>query len=152
LGELIFLEHRLEALATSYSAQISQEIRGIRVTITNPFQDTVTMEQDRSLTGGYRFNANAELTVEDLGAHVTARLYELSREHCRLHVSNPFPVGTQVLVKIYAWPHFLQVHGTICHSDVNGVAVAFSEIESRYVAVLNACLLEIEQKESDGCD
>jgi hypothetical protein len=110
------------------------------------------MEPDHSLTGGYRFNAHAELTVEDSGAHVTVRLYELSREHCRLHVSNPFPVGTQVLVKIYAWPHFLQVHGTICHSDVNGVAVAFSEIESRYVAVLNACLLEIEQKESDGCD
>ena len=108
------------------------------------------MEQDRSLARGYRFNAHAELTVENSGTHVTARLYELSREHCRLHVSNPFPVGTTVLVKIYAWPHFLQVHGTICRSDLNGVAVAFSEIESCYVSVLNACLLEIEQKESDG--
>jgi hypothetical protein len=108
------------------------------------------MEQDRSLAQGYRFNAHAELTVEGSGARVTARLYELSREHCRLHVSNPFPVGTAVLVKIYAWPHFLQVRGTICRSDLNGVAVAFSEIESRYVSVLNACLLEMEQKESDG--
>jgi hypothetical protein len=137
-------------LAIFYSAQISQEIRGIRVTITNPFQDTVIMEQVRSLAQGYRFNAHAELTVEGSGARVTARLYELSREHCRLHVSNPFPVGTAVLVKIYAWPHFLQVRGTICRSDLNGVAVAFSEIESLYVSVLNACLLEMEQKESDG--
>jgi len=109
------------------------------------------MEQDRGLTLAYRFNAHAELTVESSGAHVTARLFELSREHCRLHLSNPPPVGTAVLVKIYAWPHFFQVHGTVCHSDPNfGIAVAFSEIEPRYVSVLNACLQEMEQKESNG--
>jgi hypothetical protein len=37
------------------------------------------------------------------------------------------------------------------NSDPNlGVAVAFSEIDPRYVSVLNACLLEMEQKESNG--
>jgi len=109
------------------------------------------MEKDRGLTPGYRFNAHAELTVENSGPHVTARLCELSREHCRLQVSNPSPVGTAVLVKIYAWPHFFQVHGTVCQSDPNfGVAVTFSEIEPRYVSVLNACLLEMEQKEGNG--
>ncbi len=109
------------------------------------------MEQDRRLTRAYRFSAHAELTVENSGPHVTARLCELSREHCRLQVSNPSPVGTAVLVKIYAWPHFFQVHGTVCQSDPNfGVAVAFSEIEPRYVSVLNACLQEMEQKESNG--
>ncbi len=107
------------------------------------------MEQDRSLTRAYRFSAHAGLTVENSGDHVTARLFELSREHCRLNVSNPSPVGTAVLVKIYAWPHFFQVHGTVSHSDPNlGVIVAFSEIEPRYVSVLNACLVEMEQKES----
>jgi len=51
-------------------------------------------------------------------------------------------------VKIYAWPHFLQVQGKVCRSDSNfGVAVAFGQIESRYVSVLNACLLEAEQKQ-----
>jgi hypothetical protein len=91
------------------------------------------------------------LTVENSGAHVTARLYELSREHWRLQVPNPPRVGTAVLVKIYAWPHFFQVHGRVRQSDPNfGLAVAFSEIEPRYVSVLDACLLEMEQKESNG--
>jgi len=108
------------------------------------------MEQDRGQTRGYRFSAHAELTVESSGTHVTARLCELSREHCCLHVPNPSPVGTAVLVKIYAWPHFFQIHGTICQCDPDFVAVAFSEIEPRYVSVLNDCLLEIEQKESNG--
>jgi hypothetical protein len=109
------------------------------------------MEQDRGLTLAYRFNAHAELTVESSGAHVTARLLELSCGHCRLHLSNPPPVGTAVLVKIYAWPHFFQVHGTVSQSDPNfGVAVTFSEIEPRYVSVLNTCLLEMEQEEGNG--
>jgi hypothetical protein len=108
------------------------------------------MQRDRGLTRAYRFSAYAELTVEDSGAHVTARLYELSRGHCRLQISNPPPVGTTVLVKIYAWPHFFQVHGTVWQSDPSVVAVAFGEIEPRYVSVLNVCLLEIEQKESEG--
>ncbi|MCU1239700.1 MAG: hypothetical protein JWO71_426 [Candidatus Acidoferrum typicum] len=109
------------------------------------------MEQDRSPTRAYRFSAHAELTVENSGAHVTARLCELSRENCRLLVSNPSPVGTAVLVKIYAWPHFFQVYGTVYQSDPNfGVAVAFSEIEPRYISVLDACLREMEQKESNG--
>jgi hypothetical protein len=109
------------------------------------------MEKDRSLTRAYRFSAHAELTVEDSGPPVTARLYELSREHCRLEVSNPCPVGTAVLIRIYAWPHFFQVHGTVRQSDHNfGVAVAFDEIEPRYVSALDACLLEMEQKDTNG--
>jgi hypothetical protein len=112
------------------------------------------MEQNRGLTRAHRFDAHAELTVEESGersgVHVTARLYELSREHCRLEVSNPLPVGTAVLVKIYAWPHFLQVHGVVCDSDPNIVAITFGEIEPRYASVLNACLLEIKQKEGNA--
>jgi hypothetical protein len=89
------------------------------------------------------------LTLENSGTHVTARLCELSREHCRLDVSNCPPLGTAVLVKIYAWPHFFQVRGTVCHSDPKaGVAVAFSEIDPRYVSILNACLLEAGQQEN----
>jgi hypothetical protein len=109
------------------------------------------MEQDRSPTRTYRFSAHAELTVESSGAHITARVCELSREHCGLLVSNPSPVGTVVLVKIYAWPHFFQVHGTIRQSEPKfGVAVAFSEIEPRYISVLDACLQEMERKENNG--
>ena len=105
------------------------------------------MEQDRSPTRRYPFFAHAELTQENSGAHATARLCELSRVHCRLHVSNPPPVATAVLVRVYAWPHFFQVRGTVCQSDSElGVAIEFGEIEAQYVSVLNACLLEIEKR------
>jgi hypothetical protein len=61
--------------------------------------------------------------------------------------SNRPPLGTAVLVKVNTWPYFFQVRGTVCHSDPNvGVAVAFCEIEPRYISVLNACLREIEEK------
>jgi hypothetical protein len=105
------------------------------------------MKQDLSPKRGYPFFAHAELTEENSGAHGTARLCELSREHCRLHVSDPPPIGTAVFVKIYAWPHFFQVRGTVCHSDSEfGVAIEFGEIEAQYISVLNACLLEIEKR------
>ena len=106
------------------------------------------MEQDGSTMQVYPFFAHAELAVENSDVHLTARLYELSREGCRLYVKNPPLVGTSVLVKIYAWPYFLQVQGKVCRSDSNfGVAVAFGQIEARYVSVLNACLLGAEQKQ-----
>jgi hypothetical protein len=106
------------------------------------------MEQDRSPMPGYPFFAYAELAIENSDVQLTARLCELSREGCRLYVENPPLVGTSVLVKIYAWPYFLQVQGKVCRSDPNfGVGVVFGQIESRYASVLNACLLEAEQKQ-----
>jgi PilZ domain len=106
------------------------------------------MEQDRSPIPGCPFFAHAELVVENSDVQVTARLCELSREGCCLYVNNPPRVGTSVLVKIYAWPYFLEVRGKVCHSDPSfRVAVAFGQIESRYASVLDACLLEAEQKQ-----
>jgi hypothetical protein len=108
------------------------------------------MEQDRSPMPGYPLHAHAELAVENSDAHLTARLCGLSREGCRLHVVNPPPVGTSVLVKIFAWPYFFQVRGKVFLSDPNfGVAVAFGQIESRDVSELNACLLDAEHKQRD---
>jgi PilZ domain len=97
---------------------------------------------------GYSFFAHAELTVENSDVHLAARMCELSREGCRLEVKNPPLVGTAVLLRIYAWPYYLEVQGKVCDSDPHlSVAVAFGQIESRYVPELNACLLEAEQKQ-----
>jgi hypothetical protein len=106
------------------------------------------MQQGHSSTPGYAFFAHAELAVENSDVHLTASLCELSREGCLLYVKNPPLVGTSVLVKIYAWPYFLQVQGKVSRSDPDFcVAVAFGQIESRYVSVLNACLLEAKQEQ-----
>jgi hypothetical protein len=109
------------------------------------------MEQSRNPSRAYPFVAYAELTIETSGVPVTARLCELSRQHCRLFVSNPPSPQSSVLVKIYAWPHFFEVHGTVSRSDAKfGIGVEFGEIEPRYISALNACLLEIEQNQSKG--
>ena len=106
------------------------------------------MEQERNPMQGFPIFAHAELVAENSDVHLTARLCELSREGSRLDVKNPPLVGISILVKIYAWPYFLEVQGKVCRSDSNfGVAVAFGQIESCYASVLNACLLEAEQKQ-----
>jgi hypothetical protein len=106
------------------------------------------MEHDRSLMPGYPFFGHAELAVENSDVHLTARLCELSREGCLLYAKNPPLVGASVFVKIYTWPYYLEVQGKVWRSDPNlGVFLAFGQIESRYVSVLNSCLLEAKQKQ-----
>jgi hypothetical protein len=61
-------------------------------------------------------------------------------------LTDTVPAGTSVLVKIYAWPYFFQIRGTVCYPEhALGVVVAFEEIESDYASALEACLLEAEQ-------
>jgi hypothetical protein len=116
-----------------------------------PYQSgpsTCPMEQDRSQTPGYPFLAHAEIVVENSDVCLTARVCELSRQGCHLYAVNPPPVGASVLVKVYAWPNFFQARATVYHSDPKlGVGVAFNEIEPHHVSVLDACLLEAEQKQ-----
>jgi hypothetical protein len=105
------------------------------------------MEQERSAMPGYPFFAHAELLVENSDVCLSANVSELSREGCQLHLANTFPAGTSVVVKIYAWPHFFQARGTVCYSERNlGVGIVFTEIERQYTSVLDALLLEAEDK------
>jgi hypothetical protein len=101
----------------------------------------------RCFPGDFRRRGYSKAIPRHSYTHGTARLCELSCEHCRLHVFDPPAIGTAVFVKIYAWPHFFQVRGTVRHSDSEfGVAIEFGEIEAQYISVLNACLLEIEKR------
>ena len=109
------------------------------------------MEQDRSQQSWYSFFAYAELLVENSDVCLTTHVAELSRQGCRLHLTDRFPTGTSVVVKIYAWPHFFQARGTVCHSeDRLGVGVNFEKIESGSASVLEACLLEAEEQQRKG--
>jgi hypothetical protein len=111
------------------------------------------MEQGRHQTSWYPFAAQAELLVEGSSVRLTTRVSGLSREGCHLHLTDTFPVGTPVVVKIYAWPHFFQARGTVCYSEHGlGVGVAFETIESEDASALEACLLEAEQNWSRHYD
>jgi hypothetical protein len=103
------------------------------------------MEQHHQ-TSWYPFVAHAELVVENSDVCLTTRVSKLSLWGCHLHLTDTFPAGTSVLVKIYAWPHFFQARGTVCQSEHGpGIGVAFEKIESEYASELEACLLEAQQ-------
>jgi hypothetical protein len=111
------------------------------------------MDQGRDQTSWYPFAAHAELLMENSTLWLTTRVSKLSREGCRLHLTDTLPAGTSVLVKIYAWPHFFQVRGTICYPEHGlGGVVAFEKIESDYASALEACLLEAEQNQRKHYD
>jgi hypothetical protein len=59
---LIFVE------AISYCVQISQEIRGIRVTIPNPFQDSYVVVLDACLVEMEQKGSNGKAVAEHRGA------------------------------------------------------------------------------------
>jgi hypothetical protein len=106
------------------------------------------MEQDHSQQSWYPFFAYAELLVENSDVCLVAHAGELSREGCHLHLTDRVPTGTSVVVKIYAWPHFFQARGTICYSENRiGVGINFEKIESDYVSVLEASLIEAEAQQ-----
>lgn len=103
------------------------------------------MEQGRHQTSWYPFVAHAQLLVANSDVCVNTRVSGLSRQGCHLDLTDSPPDGTSVIIKIYAWPHFFQARGTLCHSE-HGLGVTFEEIESDYASALEACLLEGEQK------
>jgi hypothetical protein len=104
------------------------------------------MEQGRYQTFWYPFVAHAELLIENSDVCLTTRVSRLSRQGCYLHLTDTFPAGICVVVKIYAWPHFFQARGTVSHSE-HELGVTFEKIESEYASALEACLLEAEQKQ-----
>jgi hypothetical protein len=106
------------------------------------------MEQDRSQQSWYPFYAYAELSVENSDVCLITHVGELSRQGCRLYLTDRFPTGTSVVVKIYAWPHFFQARGTVCYSeDRFGLGINFEKIGSDYASALEACLFEAEEQQ-----
>jgi hypothetical protein len=106
------------------------------------------MEQDRSQQSWYPFCAYAELLVENSDICLAAHVGELIRQGCHLHLTDRVPSGTAVVVRIYAWPHFFQVRGTVCYAEHRiGVGVNFEKIESDHASVLEACLIEAEEQQ-----
>jgi hypothetical protein len=96
----------------------------------------------------YPFFAHAALLVVNSGVSIATRITALNRSGCLLSVANPLPAGESVVVKVYAWPHFFQIDGTICaHEAGHGMDVAFSKIEPQYRSPFEACLLEAQQRQ-----
>jgi hypothetical protein len=102
--------------------------------------------EERRRTPRYGFIASAELIEVISDVRIVSRVSELSRFGCYLDMMNPFPVDTKVLVKISACEAYFEGRGKIAYSQPNmGAGVMFTEIEERYVPVLERWLEDMEK-------
>jgi hypothetical protein len=101
---------------------------------------------ERRRTPRYTFIASAELIEEVADVRIATRVSELSLYGCYLDMMNPFPVGTNVLVKISAGEAYFQAHSKIVYAQTNmGAGVAFTEVESEYQPILERWLDEAKR-------
>ena len=101
------------------------------------------MEQERRRSPRYPFIASAELVEQVSEARMSTRVSELGLHGCYLDMMNPFPHGTQVLVKIYTDSEYFEAASTVVYSQNNiGMGVKFEEVKPAFAAVLNKWLLQ----------
>jgi len=78
---------------------------------------------------------------------IASRVSELSRNGCYLDMMNPFPQGTEVLVKIAAGDSFFEARAKIVYAQHNmGAGVGFVQVAPDSQAVLERWLDEAEKE------
>jgi hypothetical protein len=103
--------------------------------------------QDKRRSPRYSFIASAELIEVKADVRIASRVSELSRYGCYLDMMNPFPQGTDVLVKIAAGDSFFEAKAKIVYAQHNmGAGVGFTEIGPESQAVLERWLDEAEKE------
>ncbi len=101
------------------------------------------MEQERRRTPRYIFIASAELYEERSDVRVASRVSELSLHGCYLDMMNPFPMGTLILLKIFAGDLTFQSKAKIIYATPNvGAGVVFLDVEPKYEFILKRWLEE----------
>jgi hypothetical protein len=104
--------------------------------------------QEKRRSPRYTFIASAELIEERADVRIASRVSELSLNGCYLDMMNPFPKGTQVLVKISAGDEFFQAKSKVVYSQHNmGAGVGFLQVEPDSQAVLDRWLDGAEQEQ-----
>ena len=101
------------------------------------------MEEKRR-TPRYIFFAAAELLEEKSDVRVASRVSELSLHGCYLDMMNPFPVDTQILLKIWTNESTVfHAKAKIIYAQSNvGAGVQFGDVEPNSLAILQRWLEE----------
>ncbi len=102
---------------------------------------------DKRRTPRYQFIASAELIEESADVRIASRVSELSLHGCYLDMMNPFPTGTQVLVKISAGDAFFEARSKVVYAQHNmGAGVAFQQIKPDSQVVLERWIDDLEKE------
>ena len=99
------------------------------------------MGDERRRTPSYPFIATAEV-IDQSGAHITARVTELSLHGCYLEMANPLPTDAVITIKIYSEGKFFESNGLCVYSQPkHGIGVTFRNMRPQFLSVLKQWLL-----------
>jgi hypothetical protein len=97
----------------------------------------------------FSFIAEAEVSEVGNGARVVARISELSSRGCYVDMVNPFPVGTEVRVRIRYGCSTCDLPGKVIYTHSGyGMGVRFEETGTGNRATLDVWLAELARKSS----
>lgn len=104
-------------------------------------------EQDRRRTPRYSFIARAEVVADTSDLRVATNVSELSLHGCYLDMADPFPLSTQITIKISAAHEVFHSKGRVIYLHPGiGAGVAFLDVAPEYRAVLESWLDAAEQE------
>src|SRR6266567_3235981 len=97
----------------------------------------------------FSFIAEAEVTEPGSGSRIVARISELSSQGCYVDMVNPFPVGTEVRVRIRYGCSTCELPGNVIYTHSGyGMGVRFGHTSTDHRATLDAWLDELARKSS----
>ena len=103
------------------------------------------VEKERRLNPRYSFVAGAEVTDEQTGTSLAARVSELSLQGCYLDMLNPFPIRSTVLVNISSGKDSFRAKGRIVYVHPGiGAGVIFVDVPSNAQEILQRWLAKME--------
>jgi hypothetical protein len=89
------------------------------------------------------FSAAAEILDEQDDSRTPSRIRDLSLAGCYVEMTNPFPVGKNVLIEIYTDSEFLETHATVAFFEPSqGMGLTFSVMQPFFTEVLNKWLAQ----------
>ena len=101
------------------------------------------MEDERRRTPRYPFIATVEVIQKGAQAGISARVTELSLYGCFVEMPDPFPQGTELLLKVYANGKYFEAEGVAVYANLgHGSGVRFQNVRPHYVGVLKQWLIE----------
>jgi len=95
----------------------------------------------------FSFIAEAEVAEPGNGLRIVARISELSSRGCYVDTVNPFPVGTELRVRIRYGCSTCELPGEVIYTHSGyGMGVRFGETAPEHRATLDAWLDELARK------
>jgi PilZ domain-containing protein len=105
---------------------------------------SVLSPAERRRTERYPFSAAVELTEAQSGARVSGRTSDLGLGGCYIDMLNPFPIGTEVKVRILKGNESFEAHAKVTFSQNGmGMGVAFTAAQPSQVRTFQKWMQEI---------